>query len=107
MKFLTVLAAACVGAHGASWSADTLDASYSFEQFQADFGKEYKSAEEKEHRRQVFTNSLKKALVHNADKSQTWKMAINQFSDITREEFAGSHGWQSVACTASASRLAT
>ena len=51
------------------------------------------NSSEIEYRRNVFEGSLRKALGHNANETHTWKMAINQFSDRTPQEFRNSHGW--------------
>lgn len=29
--------------------------------------------------------------IHNADSTKTWKMGINQFSDLTKEEFVNTY----------------
>lgn len=38
-------------------------------------------------RNQVFRNTLDEIAAHNRDKSQTWKKGINQFTDMTSEDF--------------------
>lgn len=37
----------------------------------------------------MFKANLEKIMKHNADKSQTYTMGINQFADLTAEEFVG------------------
>lgn len=45
------------------------------------------TAEENVYRKSVFMMNLAKVNAHNADKTQTYTMGINQFSDLTQEEF--------------------
>lgn len=59
-----------------------------FEEFKTTYGKIY-ALEENVYRFGVFINNLKKINQHNADKTQTYTMGVNQFSDMTNEEFAG------------------
>lgn len=92
MRVLACLSmGALVSCAGPSWEA--LDTAYTFENFQADFDKTYNSTEWN-YRKQLFEKSLTRALTHNADPTQSWKQAINQFSDRTAEEFSNSHGWR-------------
>ncbi len=58
-----------------------------FNEFQAKFQKSYDSLYELEHRFQVFTDNYELILEHNADASQTFKMGINYFTDLTPQEF--------------------
>ena len=65
-------------------------AAYSFDQFVADFRRGYQpGTEEYEHRRGVFEAKKKEAVEHNAcpRRGRNYKKAINQFSDMTEEEF--------------------
>lgn len=89
MKFIFSLLGSAAAVH---WSE--LDASYSFDKYTVDFGKKYPSEIEKAYRKGIFEQSLDKAMLHNKDSSKTWKMAINQFSDMTAKEFSNSHGWK-------------
>jgi cathepsin H len=43
--------------------------------------------EKSEYRFSVFFNKLKNIVQHNSDKSNTWLKGVNQFSDMTFEEF--------------------
>lgn len=90
MKLFTLLGVA--GAVGPKWRE--LDVSYSFDMFKQDFGKSYSNAAEEIYRKSIFQEWLAKALAHNKNSSKSWKMAINQFSDKTQEEFRNSHGWK-------------
>lgn len=58
-----------------------------FTQFQKDFGKNYASLDELEVRYHYFKNTLFTINEHNLDKNQTFQMSINQFSDLSPEEF--------------------
>ena len=55
-----------------------------FEQFKTDFGKTYDTQEEI-YRFKVFTENLVRIETHNRDESQTYKMGVTQFSDMTDE----------------------
>lgn len=59
-----------------------------FEEFKTTYGKIY-TLEENVYRFGVFITNLKKINQHNADKTQTYTMGVNQFTDMTNEEFAG------------------
>lgn len=58
-----------------------------FTQYQKDFGKIYASLDELEVRYHYFKNTLFTIANHNLDKNQTFQMGINQFSDLSPEEF--------------------
>jgi len=58
-----------------------------FTQYQKDFGKNYASLDELEVRYHYFKNTLFTIANHNLDKTQTFQMGINQFSDLSPEEF--------------------
>ena len=58
-----------------------------FAQYQKDFGKTYSSLDEFEIRYRHFTNTLSTILEHNLDKTATFTMGINHFSDLSPEEF--------------------
>jgi C1A family cysteine protease len=46
---------------------------------------------EDEHRFGVFSNNYKKILRHNAKTHETYKLGLNKFAAMTREEFASTH----------------
>jgi len=50
------------------------------------YNKNY-SREEESYRLGVFMDNIVKIEAHNADKTQTYKMGINKFTDMTQEEF--------------------
>lgn len=90
MKFLL----ACGLVVAAAEFSGPLDSTYNFEQYKLDFGKSYKNAVEEAYRNGIFLQALDKAIMHNKDPRKTWKMGINQFTDITPAEFKNSHGWK-------------
>ena len=57
-----------------------------FEEFKSTYGRDY-TLEENIYRFGVFITNLKKINAHNADKTQTYTMGVNQFTDMTTEEF--------------------
>jgi len=58
-----------------------------FEQFKAEHGKRYASAAEESLRLANFAASLDTIAAHNSRPDRTWGMGINQFSDMSDEEF--------------------
>jgi len=58
-----------------------------FTSFQKRFSKLYSSMEEVEYRFSVFRQNLVTILTHNADLSQNFTMGVNQFTDLTQDEF--------------------
>ena len=58
-----------------------------FSNFQERFTKKYGSIEEMENRFQIFRTNLRNIVIHNLDRSQNFTMGVNQFTDLTPEEF--------------------
>ena len=58
-----------------------------FTNFQDSFGKKYETIQELELRFQVFRTNFRNIISHNLDDSQNFTMSINQFTDLTPEEF--------------------
>ena len=58
-----------------------------FTNFQNNFGKKYANLEEFEFRFQVFRENLRNIVVHNLDNTQNFTMSVNQFSDLSPQEF--------------------
>lgn len=58
-----------------------------FNHFQERFSKRYSDIQEFEIRFAIFRNNLINILAHNADLTQNFTMGINQFTDLTPEEF--------------------
>ncbi|KAK3431577.1 zingipain-2 isoform X1 [Eucalyptus grandis] len=61
------------------------------EQWMAKYGRTYKDQEEKEKRRAIFKKHLQFIEDFNASGNRTFKLGINQFSDLTDDEFIQSH----------------
>jgi len=57
-----------------------------FESFRARFGKSYAAGEEAA-RRETFRANLGRIRAHNADPAHSWSMGVNQFTDMTDDEF--------------------
>ena len=83
-----------------------------FNNFQERFSKRYNSLEEMETRFQVFRSNLRNIILHNLDFTQNFTMGINQFTDLTPQEFkdiyvgglkaeVGSYGCKSFSSSAS------
>ena len=58
-----------------------------FSNFQDKFAKKYDNLEELESRFQVFRSNLRNIIIHNLDVNQNFTMGVNQFTDLTPEEF--------------------
>ncbi|KAK3431269.1 hypothetical protein EUGRSUZ_E02660 [Eucalyptus grandis] len=61
------------------------------EQWMAQYGRTYKDPEEKVKRQAIFEENLRFIEDSNASRNRTFKMGLNQFSDLTNEEFIRSH----------------
>ncbi|CAG9332823.1 unnamed protein product [Blepharisma stoltei] len=61
-----------------------------FRSFISKYSKDYKTEEEFYHRLRIFRDNLSYIRVFNSQ-GQTWYMGINQFSDLTHEEFNLAH----------------
>ncbi|KAF8029596.1 hypothetical protein BT93_E2117 [Corymbia citriodora subsp. variegata] len=61
------------------------------EQWMAQYGRTYKDLEEKEKRQAIFKKNLWFIEEFNASGNRTFKLGINQFSDLTDEEFVQRH----------------
>merc|ERR1712080_543329 len=88
MKFFILAALAALAA------ADPLVERYhakEFSTFMNKFGKSYATSEESKLRFDIFKANLQKMHAHNSRKDVSWKMGINQFSDLTDEEFEAVH----------------
>lgn len=59
-----------------------------FGEFQRSFGKAYSSPQEMEYRLGVFLANSEMIAAHNADASATYTLEVNQFADLTFDEFA-------------------
>jgi len=64
-------------------------AGYSFEDYLGEFNKNYAKADYFS-RKALFNANLQKIQDHNSNPSKTWFMAVNEFTDLTPEEFKAS-----------------
>jgi len=58
-----------------------------FTHFQDRFSKKYENIEELQTRFQIFRHNLRDIVIHNLDQTQNFTMGVNQFTDLTPEEF--------------------
>lgn len=58
-----------------------------FSNFQERFRKKYDTLQEMETRFQIFRSNLRNIILHNLDHTQNFTMGINQFTDLTPQEF--------------------
>ena len=58
-----------------------------FSNFQDRFSKRYENIQELENRFQIFRTNLRNIILHNLDHTQNFTMGINQFTDLTPQEF--------------------
>jgi C1A family cysteine protease len=58
-----------------------------FEEWKQTYGVQYPNDYEDGYRKMIFKQNVQKIEEHNADPSQTYKMGINQFTDLTNDEF--------------------
>lgn len=58
-----------------------------FNEFKMQYNKSYDSLEDHKYRLGVFADNLKKIQQHNAKETETYTLGINQFADMTFEEF--------------------
>merc|ERR1712224_999012 len=72
---------------------DQITDSYDFQTYLTDFDKRYPDEAEFELRMRIFKENLDRIRIHNADESQTWKMGINKFTDMTKEEISKYFGY--------------
>lgn len=67
---------------------------YSFDKFIDDFSRNYqKGSDHYATRKEIFSRNLEIVLAHNADASKSWKRGINNFADLTVEEFQRRKGF--------------
>ena len=88
MRFVSFLAF-CLSISASVSSASTTNFTASFQQFQQQFGKQYQETEW-EHRLAIFTQNMQTIFSHNAG-NHSFQMNVNQFSDLTPEEFKASY----------------
>ncbi|GFS35211.1 cysteine proteinases superfamily protein [Actinidia rufa] len=59
-----------------------------FESWLVEYGKSYNALGEKERRFEIFKDNLRFVDKHNADVNRSYKVGLNQFSDLTLEEYS-------------------
>jgi C1A family cysteine protease len=74
-----------------------------FSDFQFKFDKRYENLEELKHRFEIFKENAIEIYNHNKNENKTFTLSINQFTDLSREEFvryyvSGLNNYQSYGC---------
>jgi hypothetical protein len=59
---------------------------YSYDLYENEFGRNH-VGDERIKRKQIFNTNLDAIRTHNADPSKSWFAAVNEFTDLTRDEF--------------------
>ena len=62
----------------------------SFTQWSIDYGRSYSSPTERDYREYVYSKNVEKIVLHNHG-DHTWRMAVNEFADLTSEEFVAKY----------------
>lgn len=75
------------GLRGSNHFVEDIDEWMQFIKFQSRFSKIYSTSQEVEERFAIFRENLRHIILHNLDVTQNFTMAINQFTDMTTEEF--------------------
>ena len=93
LKVAVVAAALVCSSLASSLPHDEL----AFAKFREEFGKTYHTRSEHQRRFQIFSENLRKYETHNKS-GASWKVGVNQFSDLTQAEFENVHmgGYKSV-----------
>jgi KDEL-tailed cysteine endopeptidase len=86
-SFLTVVSSEGLRGRVMTSFLDETDEWKQFSNFQERFSKRYENLQELESRFQTFRSNLKNIILHNLDYKQNFTMGINQFTDLTPEEF--------------------
>lgn len=84
--FLAAFFTIC-NADGLRGTLDGNDEWKQFSNFQERFNKRYENIEELETRFQIFRTNLHSIILHNLDSRQNFTMGVNQFTDLTPQEF--------------------
>lgn len=74
-----------------------------FSEFQSKFNKKYSNFEELTHRFEIFKQNVAEIYKHNKNENNTFTLGVNQFTDLSREEFvqyyvSGLNDYQSYGC---------
>jgi C1A family cysteine protease len=86
-SFFTVVSSEGLRGRTLTSFVDESDEWKQFSNFQERFSKRYENLQELETRFQIFRSNLKNIILHNLDYRQNFTMGINQFTDLTPEEF--------------------
>ncbi|XP_022724353.1 senescence-specific cysteine protease SAG39-like [Durio zibethinus] len=70
-----------------SRSVPEVSMSERFEQWLSSYGRVYQDASEREKRFQIFKKNVEYIDSHNADTSTKYELGVNEFTDLTNEEF--------------------
>jgi len=77
-----------------SWQAELeithyqkINAPHMFEEWAKSFEKMYSNTEERLHRFQIWLSNLRTIAEHNSNENKTFTMRMNQFGDLTGDEF--------------------
>ncbi|KAM7263986.1 hypothetical protein ACFE04_001669 [Oxalis oulophora] len=68
-------------------SVPDLTISQRYEQWLSTHGRVHRNSTEKDKRFQIFKENLERIESHNADPSKKYKLGVNEFTDLTNEEF--------------------
>ncbi|XP_057503350.1 actinidain-like [Actinidia eriantha] len=75
--------------YGEKWEQRTNDEVIAmFESWLVKYGKSYNALGEKERRFEIFKDNLRFVDKHNADVNRSYRVGLNQFSDLTDEEYS-------------------
>nr|ABQ10197.1 actinidin Act4a [Actinidia eriantha] len=75
--------------YGEKWEQRTNDEVIAmFESWLVEYGKSYNALGEKERRFEIFKDNLRFVDEHNADVNRSYKVGLNQFSDLTDAEYS-------------------
>ncbi|EKF39072.1 cysteine protease, putative [Trypanosoma cruzi marinkellei] len=86
LALATTALATAVSAITVTYNEDYL-AQYTFEKYISDFGKRYADPEEHRKRNAIFNENLAKIRAFNGVLGRSYRLGINKFSDMTKEEF--------------------
>ena len=73
----------CVLLSLAAWAAAHLAEMTAFRHFENQFNKVYSSTKERQERFAIFAKNMAKIQSHNSKPNVSWKMGVNQYSDMT------------------------
>jgi len=73
----------------------TSTSEYSFEEYVRDFQKTYRDDADREAHRAIFERNLAMITAHNRDHTQSFKMGVNQFADLSEQEMKANFGYNS------------